>query len=187
MAAGRTPRIARAHASETITSARVAACRGARRRTGRRHAPLHVGPASPVRRRFCVVPRAGGIGRAYRGLHLFALDRISYITQNGLSGYLTDAPFDALNTGAALLALGLIVPVTRRLGVAYGALVAVLALPPLLIGGAMSMGRMTSVLFPMFIWLAAELPVKYRTGLLVAFATLQGFAATLNLTWRPLF
>ena len=60
--------------------------------------------------------------------------------KTGLSGYLTDAPFDALNTGAALLALGLIVPVTRRLGVAYGALVAVLALPPLLIGGAMSMG-----------------------------------------------
>ena len=126
-------------------------------------------------------------GRAYRGLHLFALDRISYITQNGLSGYLTDAPFDALNTGAALLALGLIVPVTRRLGVAYGALVAVLALPPLLIGGAMSMGRITSVLFPMFIWLAAELPVKYRTGVLIAFATLQGFAATLFFTWRPLF
>ena len=39
----------------------------------------------------------------------------------------------------------------------------------------------------MFIWLAAELPVKYRTGLLVAFATLQGFAATLYFTWRPLF
>ena len=126
-------------------------------------------------------------GRAYRGLHLFALDRISYITQNGLSGYLTEAPFDALNTGAALLALALIIPVTRRLGVAYGALVAVLALPPVLIGGAMSMGRMTSVLFPMFIWLAAELPVKYRTGLLVAFATLQGFAAALYFTWRPLF
>jgi hypothetical protein len=126
-------------------------------------------------------------GRTYRGLHLFALDRISYITERGLSEYLTDLPFDALNTGAALLAMGLIVPIARRLGSAYGALIAALALPPLLIGGAMSMGRITSVLFPMFIWLAAEWPQKYRTGLLITFAMLQAFAATLFFTWRPLF
>jgi hypothetical protein len=31
------------------------------------------------------------------------------------------------------------------------------------------------------------LPQKYRMGLLVTFATLQGFAATLFFTWRPLF
>jgi hypothetical protein len=83
--------------------------------------------------------------------------------------------------------MGLIIPIARRLGVAYGALVAALALPPLLIGGAMSMGRMTSVLFPMFIWLAAEWPQQYRTGLLITFAMLQAFAATLFFTWRPLF
>jgi hypothetical protein len=126
-------------------------------------------------------------GRSYRGLHLFAGDRLSYITEYGFSRYLTDAPFDALNTFAALLALALIIPITRRLGPAYGALVAVLVLPPLLIGGAMSMGRMTCVLFPMFIWLAAAVPSTYRTGLLVAFATLQGLAAALFFTWRPLF
>ena len=126
-------------------------------------------------------------GRAYRGLHLFAMDRISYIAEYGLSHYLTTDPFDALNSGAALLALGLIVPIARRLGAAYGALVAVLALPPLLIGGSMSMGRITSVLFPMFIWLAAVLPARYRVGVLIAFATLQGFAAALFFTWRPLF
>lgn len=126
-------------------------------------------------------------GRSYRGLHLFAGDRLSYVNEYGFSRYLTDAPFDALNTFAALLALGLIIPITRRLGPAYGALVAILVLPPLLIGGAMSMGRMTCVLFPMFIWLAATVPPAYRTGLLIAFATLQGLAATLFFTWRPLF
>jgi hypothetical protein len=92
-----------------------------------------------------------------------------------------------LNSGAALLALGLIVPIAQRLGAAYGALVAVLALPPLLIGGSMSMGRITSVLFPMFIWLAAVVPARYRVGVMIAFATLQGFAAALFFTWRPLF
>lgn len=126
-------------------------------------------------------------GRSFRGLHLFAADRIAYITGPGLTSYLTENPFDALNTAAAFLALFLIIPITRRLGAAYGALVAVLVLPPLLMGGAMSMGRLTSVLFPMFIWLAAVLPAKGRTGLLIAFATFQGFAAALFFTWRPLF
>lgn len=130
-------------------------------------------------------------GRTYRGLHLFVEDRFAYITTygftRGLTRYLTDQPIDVLNTGAALVALGLIVPISKRLGAAYGALVAVLTLPPLLMGGAMSMGRFTSVLFPMFIWLAAELPAQSRAGVLIAFATLQGFAATLFFTWRPLF
>jgi hypothetical protein len=130
-------------------------------------------------------------GRTYRGLHLFVADRLAYITAfgpiEGLTRYLRDEPIDVLNTGAALVALALIVPIGRRLGAAYGALVAVLVLPPLLMGGAMSMGRFTSVLFPMFIWLAAEWPAQSRMGLLIAFATLQGFAATLFFTWRPLF
>jgi hypothetical protein len=51
----------------------------------------------------------------------------------------------------------------------------------------MSMGRITSVLFPMFIWLAAVVPARYRVGVMIAFATLQGFAAALFFTWRPLF
>jgi hypothetical protein len=126
-------------------------------------------------------------GRLYRGLHLFAADRLTYVRDAGLVQYLLDQPFDALNTCAALLALGLVVPISRRLGIAYGALVAVMVLPPLLMGGATSMGRMTSVLFPMFIWLAATLPERHRTSAMVIFATLQGFAATLFFTWRELY
>ena len=124
-------------------------------------------------------------GRAYRGLHLFAADRLLYIRDTGLVRYLFDQPIDMLNTAAALLALGLVWPISRRLGLAYGALVAVMVLPPLLMGGATSMGRMTSVLFPIFIWLA-ERTERHRTPILILFATLQGFAAVLFFTWREL-
>ena len=91
-----------------------------------------------------------------------------------------------MNTAAALLALGLVWPISRRLGLAYGALVAVMVLPPLLMGGATSIGRMTSVLFPIFIWLA-ERTERHRTPILILFATLQGFAAVLFFTWRELY
>jgi hypothetical protein len=125
-------------------------------------------------------------GRVYRGLHLFAADRVLYIRDTGLVQYLVDQPIDVLNTAAALLALGLVWPISRRLGPAYGALVAVMVLPPLLMGGATSIGRMTSVLFPIFIWLA-ERTERHRTPILVVFATLQGFAAVLFFTWRELY
>jgi hypothetical protein len=126
-------------------------------------------------------------GRVYRGLHLFAADRLLYLRDMGLLGYLLNEPFDALNTAAALLALGSAVPIARRLGPAYGALVVVLILPPLLMGGATSIGRMTSVLFPLFIWLAASLPDEARTATLITFAALQGFAATLFFSFRQLY
>ena len=125
-------------------------------------------------------------GREYRGLHLFAADRLLYIRDAGFLRYLFDLPIDVLNTAAALLALGLVWPIARRLGPAYGALVAVMVLPPLLMGGATSLGRMTSVLFPIFIWLAGQAE-RHRTPILVVFATLQGFTAVLFFTWRELY
>jgi hypothetical protein len=125
-------------------------------------------------------------GRVFRGLHLFAADRALMIRDWGFIGYLVEQPIDMLNTAAALLALGLVWPITRGLGLAYGALVAVMVLPPLLMGGATSIGRMTSVLFPIFIWLAARTE-RHRTPILIAFATLQGFAAVLFFTWRELY
>jgi hypothetical protein len=126
-------------------------------------------------------------GRTFRGVHLVAAERINYMVEYGVSSYLTDFPTDALNTGAAILALLVLIPVARRLGIVYGALVAVLVLPPLLVGGTLSFGRLTSVLFPVFIWLVTVVPVRHRPAVMVVFATLQGFAATLFFTWRPLF
>ncbi len=126
-------------------------------------------------------------GRVYRGLHLFAADRFLYLRDMGFVGYLLNEPFDALNTAAALLALGSAVPIARRLGAAYGALVVVMILPPLLMGGSTSIGRMTSILFPLFIWLAAILRDQYRTAAFITFASLQGFAATLFFSFRNLY
>jgi hypothetical protein len=125
--------------------------------------------------------------RTFRGLDLFFADRMLYIRDLGLLQYLIDLPIDALNTAAAVFALGLIIPVTRRLGLAYGALVAVLVLPPLLIGGSTSMGRMTAVLFPVFMWLGAVLTPERRTAALIVFGILQGLTATLFFSWRNLY
>jgi hypothetical protein len=125
--------------------------------------------------------------RTFRAPHLLVADRVNYMIDYGISSYLTDFPTDVLNTSAALLALAVIIPVTKRLGLAYGALIVVLVLPPLLVGGTLSMGRLTSVLFPLFIWLATVLPVQHRATVMIVFAALQGFAATLFFTWRPLF
>jgi hypothetical protein len=126
-------------------------------------------------------------GRTFRGVHLVFAERIDYMLEYGFSAYLTDFPTDALNTAAALLALGILIPVTRRIGLVYGVLVSVLVLPPLLVGGTLSFGRLTSILFPAFIWLATVLPPAHRGTVMIVFAMLQGFAAAVFFTWRPLF
>lgn len=126
-------------------------------------------------------------GRSYRGLEVLILDRVRYVLDYGLVWYVLDLPFDAMNFGAILFALALVVPIARRLGLAYGVLVAIIVLPPVLVGGTMSIGRMTSVLFPLFMWLAAVLTPEQRTAVIAAFAAGQGLAATLFFTWRPLF
>ena len=54
-------------------------------------------------------------------------------------------------------------------------------------GGMLSMGRVTSVLFPVFLWLGAAVPARHRVAWITAFALFQSFAAVLFFTWRPLF
>jgi hypothetical protein len=126
-------------------------------------------------------------GRTFRGLHLFVADRILYLRDLGLPGALIEHPIDILNSAAALLALALTIPIGRRLGLAYGVLTAALVLPPVLMGGSTSMGRMTAIVFPMFIWLAMALSAERRKALMVVFATIQGLAATLFYTYRTLY
>ena len=79
----------------------------------------------------------------------------------------------------------LIWPVTRRLGVAYGALVAINLAVPLALGGAISIGRLTATMFPLFLWLAAAIPERRLGVWVLLFAVGQGLMAVLFYTWRP--
>lgn len=109
---------------------------------------------------------------------------IQEISYHGVCGYVLAQPIDALNLAAAAACLAAIWPVTKRLGPACGALVAVLLLPPLAAGGVISIGRITSVGFPVFIWLAGAIPARSRAAWVAAFAVLQGWGASLFFTLR---
>jgi len=78
-------------------------------------------------------------------------------------------------------------PVYRRLGLAYAVFILINILPPLAAGGLMSAGRFSSVLFPAFIWFAAWVPERHRSGWVASFAALQALNAILFYTWRPLY
>ena len=110
-----------------------------------------------------------------------------WLTTEGLMAVTRGVPFDTLNTLAVLFVLAMFWSVLRRLGLAYATFVALNLFPPVFTGGALSMGRTTSTLFPVFIALAARLPRQAIPVWVTAFAILQGLVATLFFTWRELF
>jgi hypothetical protein len=86
-----------------------------------------------------------------------------------------------------LLALAAVWPVYRRFGLAFAIFIPITILPPMSAGGLLSMGRVTSILFPVFLWMGAVVPPRHRTAWIAAFAMLQGFVAVMFFTWRPLY
>jgi hypothetical protein len=126
-------------------------------------------------------------GRVYRSLDSLVADRVGYIAANGLYGYASTMTIDFFYLLAVLFALGSTWPVYRRFGLPYAALLLVTVLPPMSAGGLLSMGRVTSVLFPMFLWMGGAIPVRHRTAWIAVFACLQGFVAVMFFTWRPIF
>jgi hypothetical protein len=126
-------------------------------------------------------------GREYRSLANLFAGYYERLTAEGVYRYTASAPIDALNLAAAIFALAVLVPVWRRFGPALALFVAATVLPPMTMGGVLSMGRITAVLFPAFYWLARTVPAAVRPGTLAALAILQGLAAALFFTWRPLF
>jgi hypothetical protein len=126
-------------------------------------------------------------GRRFVWVDRTLLVEIEFLRQTGTFDWLARRPTEALNAIATVLALGAIWPVTRRFGPAYGGFVAANTIGPLLFGGLLSMGRMTAVLFPMFIWLGSSGSPATRQVLLLIFAFAQAIAAALFFTWRPLF
>lgn len=132
-----------------------------------------------------------GWGRAYvgvwPGMRALGLDLYQAIAHDGLFRYIFNNPYDAMYTVAVLFALASVIPTVRRFGLAYGVFTLVNLVPPLLVGGMMSIGRMTSVLFPAFLWLGAAVPRRHVPALIAAFCVLQGLVAVLFFAWRPIF
>jgi hypothetical protein len=110
-----------------------------------------------------------------------------WITTEGFMQVSQGVPFDVLNTLAVVFVLVWLIPVFRRLGTAYGLFVLLNLVPPIFAGGALSMGRISSTLFPIFMVLAACLPRQTVPAWASAFAMLQGLVAALFFTWRELF
>ena len=106
---------------------------------------------------------------------------------NGVLAYASALPAEALQLMAVAFALGLVVPVWRRVGPAYALFIVANLLPPLVQGGLLSAGRFTAVLFPMFLALALLLPPQRRTAWMLAFALGQGFVAAIFFTGRPIY
>ena len=126
-------------------------------------------------------------GRTYRSLDSLVSDRVGFIADNGLYSYASTQTIDLFYSLAVLLALAAVWPVYRRFGLPFATFILITILPPMSAGGLLSMGRVTSVLFPVFLWMGAAIPARHRQAWIVIFALLQGFVAVMFFTWRPLF
>jgi len=111
---------------------------------------------------------------------------LQQLAQEGAVHYALTEPYQLLNGAALLFAIALLPAVWRRLGAAPALFAIVMILPPLFAGGLMSMGRITATVFPLFVALAAVVPRRRLPVWLVLFALVQGLAAALFFTWRPL-
>jgi hypothetical protein len=126
-------------------------------------------------------------GRVYRSLDSIVSDRVDFIANNGWYSYASTQTIDFFYLAAVLLALAAIWPVYRRFGLAFAVFILITILPPMSAGGLLSMGRVTSTLFPVFLWMGAAVPARHRTAWIALFAMLQGFVAVMFFTWRPLY
>lgn len=126
-------------------------------------------------------------GRIYRGLDTIVTDRMEFVNQWGFYAYASTQSMDMLYFIAVTFMLLAAWPVYRRFGAPYAALILINILAPMAAGGLMSMGRVSSVLFPAFLWMAAVVPPSQRAGWVTLFALLQGFGAVMFFTWRPLY
>lgn len=109
------------------------------------------------------------------------------VSSQGLLQLVTDHPYNSLNAVGLMFALSLIWPVWRRLGPPWAAYLLLNVLPPLFAGGLLSMGRLTSTMFPLFLAFAAVLPPRAVPAVAALFGLLQGLAAALFYTWRDMY
>ncbi len=129
----------------------------------------------------------GAWGRHFSGLHILLAQRWDSLWSVGLYEYSVIYTVELFNMAATFLVVALSWPVGRRLGWAYAAWLLVTVVPPLFMGGFLSMGRVTATLFPIFIYLGARMtPAAMPHTLLVAFG-LQVAFAVMHFTWRQVY
>jgi hypothetical protein len=126
-------------------------------------------------------------GRDYTGYSALISDRYAWLVNEGVYAYTSQVPGDLLNALGAIFVLVAAIPVARRFGLSYAVFILVNILPPMGAGGLLSIGRLSSVLFPAFIWFATAIPARQRSGWLATFMAVQAFNAALFYTWRELF
>jgi hypothetical protein len=106
-----------------------------------------------------------------------------------LPGEATVKPIEVIawigTIAAFIAAVCAIRPISKKLGPAYGAWIAVNIFPPVAAHLFMSLGRFTSVLFPLFFWLAVRIPRDRVRRVAFAFAAGQALFATWFFLWRP--
>lgn len=124
-------------------------------------------------------------GRQPRNPWTIVTDAVEFARAHGVIGYVIERPYDCVNGAAAFAALIAVVPVARRFGPGLAAFVFFSLAIPLTAGGLLSIGRFTSVLFPVFIWLGAAVGWPRTTALV--FACGQLVLASLFFTDRPIF
>lgn len=125
-------------------------------------------------------------GRTYQGLGPF-VTAFGWLRDEPFLQVVTNIPFNTLNALGVLFGLALTYPVFRRLGAAFGVFVLVNLVPPLFAGGVLSMGRLSSTLFPLFLALAVVIPPRSLPAWVAGFGIGQGLCAALFFTWRELF
>jgi hypothetical protein len=125
-------------------------------------------------------------GRTYQGFGPFVAG-FERLRDEPFLQLVTNNPSNTLNALGVLFGLALIYPVFRRLGPAWGVFVLVNLIPPLFAGGLLSMGRLSSTLFPLFLALAAVVAPRNVPAWVAVFGVGQGLCAALFFTWRDLY
>ncbi|HTV01111.1 MAG TPA: mannosyltransferase family protein [Luteitalea sp.] len=129
----------------------------------------------------------GAWGRQFSGVHLLAQQRWRDFQGMGLYGYSVVHSVEILNMAATFLVVGVSWPLGRRFGWAWSAFLLVTVLPPLFMGGFLSMGRVTSTMFPMFIYLGWRARGMVLQQMLLVGFGLQVALAIMHFTWRQVY
>ena len=128
----------------------------------------------------------GAWGRSFQGFAPYSA-ALEQLSQHSFIEVISNNPSNAINALGLVFACALIWPTFRRIGLAWGVFVVLTLLGPLLAGGVLSLGRLTSTLFPLFLALALVLPRRAIPACAAAFALLQGLVEVLFFTWRDLY